>query len=69
MKNNSKYYTWWWVRSLLFQYYIRCVGDVLSDGRRDFGCLRDKWAVEGFKGWIQMSKAEGQFSKQKWSRQ
>ena len=32
MKNNSKYYTWWWVRSLLFQYYIRCVGDVLSDG-------------------------------------
>lgn len=47
------------------------MGDVLSDGRREFGCLREeeKWAVERFKGWIQMSKAEGQFSKQKWSRQ
>lgn len=44
---------------------------MLSDGREEFVCLREeeKWAVDRFEGWIQLSKAEGRSSKQKWSRQ
>ena len=82
-KGNWKYLIWkikilkirisdvWCVRLLLFQYYIRCVGGMLSDGREEFVCLREeeKWAVDRFEGWIQLSKAEGRSSKQKWSRQ